>query len=118
MIQLDVSCQRMILFNVKGIFFRFQILDQFKPIIIFSAHTHLSRILTYPPQEVESVYDNRIVKVHLHSDGMGDSRKYTEIMIPTSSYRMGVPNVGFGFAVIGKYICLLYFYPFGISDGI
>lgn len=73
--------------------------------IIFSAHTHLSRVLTYPPQEVNSVYDSRIVKVQLHSAGMADSRKYTEIMIPTSSYRMGVRNIGFGFAVIGKYIC-------------
>lgn len=94
-----------------GVFFiiRFQILDQFKPIIIFSAHAHLSRVLTYPPQEVNSVYDNRIVKVQLHSVGMADSTKYTEIMIPTSSYRMGVRNIGFGFAVIGKYFLYLSF---------
>lgn len=28
--------------------------------------------------------------------------KRTEIMLPTCSYRMGVKNIGFGMAIIGK----------------
>lgn len=77
--------------------FEFQILDKFKPKMIFTAHTHVSRILTYPPQHIENVADNRIVTVHLNG-----LRNFTEISVPTSSYRMGVSNVGYGYAVIGK----------------
>lgn len=84
-------------------FISLQIFDKFKPNIIFSAHTHLSRVLTYPPQEVQSFSDNRIVKVDLRTDNAaGEYRKHTEIMIPTSSYRMGVYSIGYGFAVIGN----------------
>lgn len=70
--------------------------------MIFSAHSHYSRVITYPPQNIESLVDNRIVTIHLNG-----VRDYTEIAVPTSSYRMGVTNIGYGYAVIGKYYLVL-----------
>lgn len=63
---------------------------------------HLSRVITYPPQEVENLFGNQIVKVDLRGQHAGEYKKFTEIMIPTSSYRMGVNSIGYGFAVIGN----------------
>lgn len=78
-------------------------MDQFKPNIIFSGHTHYSRIITYPPAHSELLVDNRIVTVDLNNfDAKENYRNFTEIMVPSSSYRMGVVNVGYGYAVIGN----------------
>lgn len=80
-----------------------QIMDQFKPNIIFSGHSHLSRIITYPPQNIENLVDNRVVNVKLNNLNVAENyRNFTEIVVPTSSYRMGVPNIGYGYAVIGN----------------
>lgn len=82
-----------------------QIIDDFKPNIIFSAHMHLSRIYSYPPQNIENLVDNRVVTVDFNNNNNGNNdeehRKFVEIMVPTSSYRMGVEKIGYGFAVIG-----------------
>lgn len=74
-----------------------QILDKFKPKMIFTAHSHYSRVITYPPQHVENIVDSRVVTIHLNG-----LRNFSEISVPTSSYRMGVSKIGYGYAVIGK----------------
>lgn len=38
---------------------------------------------------------------------LNSARNYTEIAVPTASYRMGVNHIGYGWAVIGKYILLI-----------
>lgn len=79
-------------------------MDQFKPNIIFSGHSHLSRLIKYPPQHIEDLVDNRIVNVELNNfNALENSRNFTEINMPTTSYRMGVRNVGYGYAVIGNF---------------
>ncbi|XP_031629599.1 metallophosphoesterase 1 [Contarinia nasturtii] len=70
------------------------IMDQFKPNIIFSGHSHLSAVVTYPPQNIQNLVDNRIVNVEMNNLNV------VEIVVPTSSYRMGVTNIGYGYAVI------------------
>lgn len=78
-------------------------MDQFKPNIIFSGHSHYSRKITYPPQQIENLIDSRIVTVDLNNfDPIENYRNFTEIMVPTSSYRMGVDNIGYGYAVLGN----------------
>lgn len=63
---------------------------------------HLSRVITYPPQNVENFLENGIMTVDLKK---GINQKiFTEIMVPTSSYRMGVSNIGYGLAVIGNWL--------------
>lgn len=71
--------------------------------MIFSAHSHISRVITLPPVHFEYLNDNSILKITLRTNEMIDGkRKITEIMVPTCSYRMGVKNIGFGMAVLGK----------------
>lgn len=60
---------------------------------------HISRFITYPPIEMENFNDYRIIKVN-YSGHM--EKRFTEIMVPTCSYRMGVLNTGYGLAVLGK----------------
>lgn len=62
---------------------------------------HLSRIITYPPQNVEHILDNGILTIDL-KNRKDNKQLFTEIMVPTSSYRMGVSNIGYGLAIIGK----------------
>lgn len=62
---------------------------------------HLSRLFYYPEQTAENVFDNRRIVIDLtHQDG--NDLRFAEIMIPTASYRMGVKNIGHGFAIIGE----------------
>lgn len=78
-------------------------MDQFKPNIIFSGHSHLSRVITYPPQDIVALVDNSVVKVKLNNFNVAEHhRNFTEIVVPSSSYRMGVEDIGYGYAVIGK----------------
>lgn len=63
---------------------------------------HLSRLITYPPLEKEYLENRKIFKYDLQTYENGFERKRTEIMIPTCSYRMGVLNIGYGYAIIGK----------------
>lgn len=81
----------------------FQVLYNFQPDVIFSAHSHISRLITYPDQTAESFADNRIIAIDLKHNRGGNRRNFIEIMVPTSSYRMGVKNIGHGFAIIGEY---------------
>lgn len=55
------------------------------------ATDQLSEIWVLPPQE------NRLYQLRLD---MGDIH---EVEIPTCSYRMGTPHVGYGLASIGEY---------------
>lgn len=51
----------------------------------------------------ESINDNSILTFALKGNGKtSQEKKFNEIMIPTSSYRMGVKRIGFGMAVLGK----------------
>lgn len=84
-------------------FYLFQITTKFKPEVIFSAHLHISRLITYPPMRFESINDNSILTFTLKGNGKSSQeKKFNEIMIPTCSYRMGVKRIGFGMAVLGK----------------
>ena len=79
-------------------------MDQFKPNVIFSGHSHLSRVITYPPQKIVDLVDRSIVKVKLNNFDVAEHhRKFTEIVVPASSYRMGVYDIGYGYAVIGNW---------------
>lgn len=62
--------------------------------------------------DFSALTDQSTVKLDLN-----DETVLYEITIPTCSYRMGVPDMGFGTAVVGKYTCfrdgckkLLYFH--------
>lgn len=95
-----------------------QILYSIWPQVVFSAHLHTSQKLTYPPLIGDPLMQNTIVdydihdEEHLRIDGTEQheqhGRKYMEIQVPTCSYRMGVPDIGYGFAVIGEYLKLNY----------
>lgn len=63
---------------------------------------HLSRYITYPPLEKEYLEDGRVLKYGLRKYQHGFENKRTEVMIPTCSYRMGVKNIGYGYAIIGE----------------
>lgn len=71
-----------------------------KPNIIFTAHMHISRLIHHPGQAAENIADNRVTAIDI---GRNNPPEIVEFMIPTSSYRMGVKNIGHGFAIIGEY---------------
>jgi len=77
-------------------------LDAVKPDLVISAHEHLSRHIIGDKQKARYQHQERLLEdtklwyfptagPHLH-----------EIMVPTCSYRMGVPRMGYGAAVIEK----------------
>ncbi|KAJ6649874.1 hypothetical protein Bhyg_05115 [Pseudolycoriella hygida] len=71
-----------------------------QPDVIFSAHQHVSRIITYPPIRTENFNtDSSIISFEL-GDTKGNVQ--LEIMVPTSSYRMGSKEVGMGYGVLEK----------------
>lgn len=85
--------------------FMFQVLTKFQPVVVFSGHKHsafhlettldtlfVSRVIAITPQ-----VKNHIIDVEYQPDS------YHEFVVPTCSYRMGVPNMGYGIAVIGKF---------------
>lgn len=78
--------------------------------MIFSGHLHASRFVrihrkrlraaTYKPLSGDK---KTAYKVHTFDLGYHkDTDELLEIVIPTCSYRMGVPEIGYGFAVIGR----------------
>uniref|UniRef100_A0A2M3Z9F3 Putative cell division control protein/ dna repair exonuclease n=1 Tax=Anopheles braziliensis TaxID=58242 RepID=A0A2M3Z9F3_9DIPT len=88
--------------------FTFQAIDNLKPSVIFSAHlhvsqfarTHRSRLKTvgYEPlsQDKKTAYKVHSFDLSYHKD----TQELLEITVPTCSYRMGVPDIGYGYAVI------------------
>lgn len=92
-----------------------QITNAIRPDVIFSAHLHISRTLTYPPMHLNRFEDSAVHQFQLRDSAATtaaaaksrghrgrDDHKYLEIAVPTCSYRMGVANSGFGMAVIGE----------------
>lgn len=80
-------------------------MEQLKPQVIFSGHLHVSRIITYPPTHIENLSHGKVVKYNMRNGLFLDrdtNADYTEIMVPTCSYRMGTTSMGYGMAVIGN----------------
>ncbi|XP_034250728.1 cell division control protein 1 [Thrips palmi] len=90
-----------------------KVLKDFKPHVIFSAHSHLSR-LRGPTMKNPSPLNDMIGPVQLgqvnqtkdkdYEDGWSDGSFNTvqEIEVPTCSYRMGVYNMGYGYALFDE----------------
>ncbi|XP_065367476.1 metallophosphoesterase 1 homolog isoform X1 [Calliphora vicina] len=78
------------------------ILTELDPHIIFSGHWHESRIFIHPSTKVISFYEPTVK--HFNLKQMKEQQhSYLEIMVPTSSYRMGKTNIGMGYAVLENY---------------
>lgn len=81
--------------------FVWQVITKYNPSIIFSAHMHVSRIITYPPFNAAYLEDKYIFSHALNVERHVPNR--TEIMVPTCSYRMGVAKMGYGWAILGMF---------------
>ncbi|XP_058121385.1 uncharacterized protein LOC131294955 [Anopheles ziemanni] len=79
-----------------------------KPNVIFSAHLHVSqyarihrsrvKMVNYRPlsQDKRTAYKVHSFDLSYHQD----TQELLEIIVPTCSYRMSVPDIGYGYAVI------------------
>lgn len=81
-----------------------QVLENVNPHIIFSAHEHKSAMIESNINLLDTKYYkcyacNTIETIDLTKK----NNFFNEIMVPTCSYRMGVKEIGYGFAVIGDY---------------
>uniref|UniRef100_A0A1S4J383 Calcineurin-like phosphoesterase domain-containing protein n=1 Tax=Culex quinquefasciatus TaxID=7176 RepID=A0A1S4J383_CULQU len=88
--------------------FTYEAIGKLKPNVIFSGHLHHSRYVrihrkhlraaTYKPlsDDKKTAYKVHNFDLHYHQD----TQELLEIIVPTCSYRMGVPDIGYGFAVI------------------
>ncbi|XP_055546290.1 uncharacterized protein LOC129730759 [Wyeomyia smithii] len=88
--------------------FTYEAIEKLKPNVIFSGHLHSSRYVrihrkhlrsaTYLPLsgDKKTAYKVHSFDLRYHKD----TQELLEIVIPTCSYRMGVPDIGYGFAVI------------------
>ncbi|EAT47222.1 AAEL001670-PA [Aedes aegypti] len=88
--------------------FTYEAIGKLKPNVIFSGHLHASRYVrihrkhlraaTYKPLsgDKKTAYKVHTFDLSYHKD----TEELLEIVIPTCSYRMGVPEIGYGFAVI------------------
>lgn len=74
------------------------VISNIDPHILFTAHWHDSRIFIYPSTNSILFQDNIIKAYDLKA--LKEDHAYIEIMIPTSSYRMGKHHVGYGFATL------------------
>jgi hypothetical protein len=76
---------------------------QIRPHVIFSAHDHKSRHISADAETGRRILAEMLppsagpVWQYQLNDGL-----LHELMVPTCSYRMGVADMGFGAAVIGK----------------
>ena len=88
--------------------FCLQVTAAIQPHVIFTAHLHISRVISYYPTHFETFTENSVKSFTLFNNQENDKtnsnnkNKYFEIQVPTCSYRMGVKLLGFGLAVIGK----------------
>ncbi|XP_052839085.1 uncharacterized protein LOC128254228 isoform X1 [Drosophila gunungcola] len=78
------------------------IISDLDPHIIFSGHWHESRIFIYPSTKVINFYENAVRHFDLKAL-KEQEHSYLEIMVPTSSYRMGKSKIGIGYAVLENY---------------
>lgn len=83
------------------IFLILQVGHEIEPNVIFSAHQHASRIITYPPIHIKQFnHDSSPISYDFTETG---EKKRLEIMVPTSSYRMGSKEIGYGYSIVGKW---------------
>lgn len=92
-------------------FLHFQVIGDFKPHVIFSAHSHLSR-LRGPSIMTPSPLDGIFGPIQLglmnqtknsdYDSSWSNSAEVHEIEVPTCSYRMGVSDMGYGYALFGE----------------
>lgn len=90
-----------------------QMLKDYMPDVVFSAHSHLSR-LRGPSMSTPSTFFDVLGPMPLslrdhsrttnYEDGWPHPPNVHEIEVPTCSYRMGVTNMGYGYALVGKYL--------------
>ncbi|XP_022228937.1 metallophosphoesterase 1 isoform X2 [Drosophila obscura] len=78
------------------------VISDLDPHIIFSGHWHESRIFIYPSTKVINFYENAVRHFDLKAL-KEQEHSYLEIMVPTSSYRMGKSKIGMGYAVLENY---------------
>lgn len=97
---INILLSHMSILSYPGISMK-TVITKYNPSIIFSAHMHVSRIITYPPFNAAYLEDKRILSHALNVERHVPNR--TEIMVPTCSYRMGVSKMGYGWAVFGMY---------------
>lgn len=80
-------------------------LAKLQPHLLFTAHEHKAMVIS---TDALLRQDRQIVPIRLDNNGvfsysLGDTDMY-EILVPTCSYRMGTSKIGYGFAIIGKYV--------------
>lgn len=91
--------------------FTHRMLKDYKPEVIFSAHSHLSRLKGASMSTPSTFFDvlgpmplnarNRSRGAD-YDDGWPHPSMVYEIEVPTCSYRMGVDNMGYGYALIDE----------------
>ncbi|KAF5293011.1 hypothetical protein FQA39_LY13780 [Lamprigera yunnana] len=78
-----------------------KVLDEFRPKVLFTAHTHKATIVT---TKEESRNDRLITPVNDHATELYrydlNQQNIIEAVVPTCSYRMGTSKIGYGFAVL------------------
>ncbi|GAB6032770.1 hypothetical protein CHUAL_011634 [Chamberlinius hualienensis] len=74
------------------------VITELNPDLVISAHEHLARLMDRNPVGIQTMdtmeQKGRIWKINCRGQNL------FEIMVPTCSYRMGVPRSGYGAAVI------------------
>lgn len=88
-----------------------KIIREYKPHVIFSAHSHLSR-LRGPTMVTPSPLNGLFGPIQLgllnqtkdrdYEEGWSSSAGVHEIEVPTCSYRMGVSEMGYGYALLDE----------------
>lgn len=92
-----------------------KVFKQLQPNVLFTAHEHKSKIITY------NTYEKKDRQIQA-TDPKSTTNKFEfsfnsgflyEFMVPTCSYRMGTANMGYGYAIIGEFcasqICEILF---------
>jgi hypothetical protein len=73
--------------------------------VIFSGHKHTAYHLE---TTLDAMFVSKVEAMNPHDKDRVinidfQENSYHEFVVPTCSYRMGVPNMGFGIAIIGLY---------------
>lgn len=87
------------------------VINELDPHVIFSGHWHESRIFLYPSTKVINFYETAVKEFNL-KELKEKQHNYLEIMVPTSSYRMGKVNIGMGYAVLGMNLLCIFLLDF------
>ena len=77
-------------------------ISELNPDLIISAHEHLARLMESDRDSVKLQAMDTMEQKGRIWDISSKGQNLFEIMVPTCSYRMGVPRSGYGAAVISK----------------